>query len=80
MGLLAAVPLLFQINCFAALGPPWEWKVDDIPSQTFESKQQAEAAMRSLGGKYELATVVEDQRISPTARHTFMARIHVAPC
>lgn len=59
----------------AQLGPPWEWRVSEIPDQIFDTRSQAEAALRALGGKFALAEVVQKTEMSPThARYVYGAR------
>ena len=42
-----------------AANSPWRWTVDALPGSQFDTQQQAELALRALGGKYALAEVVE---------------------
>jgi RHS repeat-associated protein len=62
-------------SSYAALGLPWRWTVDVIPGQVFDTQRDAESALRSLGGKYALAEVIEDQQMTEsTATYTYGAR------
>jgi RHS repeat-associated protein len=64
-GVLTALILLLSIAIHApapaATGTAWDWRVNVIPDQSFDSQQQAEAALRALGDKYAYASVVEEE-------------------
>ena len=61
---LIAPALLFASQAWGALGAPWQWAVDAIPNQVFDTQQQAESALRALGGKYALAEVIESENMT----------------
>jgi hypothetical protein len=61
---LVVPALLFASQAWAALGAPWQWTVNVIPNQVFDTQQQAEAALRGLGGQYALAEVIENEQMT----------------
>jgi len=66
LALLARTIPLLGLSAFAAAATPWDWTVNVIPNQVFQSQQDAERALRALGGQYALATEVEQSTITPT--------------
>src|SRR5688500_13731188 len=53
-------------NALAA-DAPWRWTVSEISGQQFDTRQQAEDALRALGGKFAMAEVVE--HVNSTETH-----------
>jgi RHS repeat-associated protein len=49
-----------------AADAPWRWTVSQISGQQFDTRQQAESALRALGGKYALAEVIENVNSTET--------------